>query len=256
MSKNSPSPPDYKGAATAEAAQSQANTAAQTQANRPNITTNTTSQQWTQGPDGQWSLNAQLSPEARAAQLKANSVDFSKLGPIDDGSKARDQAITGAYNQASMRLNPQFAQADAKMRSRLAAQGLDPNSQAARGAESQLSANKNDAYSSAMNSAIAQGTAAGDSSFRNSMSAPNQQLAEMLKSSGLDLENLQKAKGLMDTPQFKGADQAKQAELLKAMAAGDMAAVRQWELDNKAQSDFYGGLFGLGGDLIGMGKPL
>ena len=256
MSKSSPAPQDYKAGAAAEAAQSKANTEAQTQANRPNVTTNTTSQKWTKGADGTWSLNADLSPEAKAAQAKANSVDFSKLGAIDDGSKARDQAITGAYNQASMRLNPQFEQADAKMRSRLAAQGLAPNSQAARGAEAQLSANRNDAYSSAMNSAIAQGTSAGDSAFRNSMSARNQQLAEMLKSSGMDLENLQKAKGLMDTPQFKGADQAKQAELLKAMAAGDMAAVQKWQLDNKAQSDFYGGIFGLGGDLIGMGKPI
>ena len=112
-------------------------------------------------------------PEAKAAQAKANSVDFSKLGAIDDGSKARDQAITGAYNQASMRLNPQFEQADAKMRSRLAAQGLDPNSQAARGAEAQLSANRNDAYSSAMNSAIAQGTSAGDSASETRLHVHN-----------------------------------------------------------------------------------
>ena len=256
MSKNSPPPSDYKGAAAAEAAQSKANTAAQTQANRPNISTNTVSSQWTQGPDGQWTMTNTASPELRAAQQKANSVDFSKLGAIDDGSKARDQAITGAYNQASMRLNPQFQQADAKMRSRLAAQGLDPNSQAARGAESQLSANKNDAYGAAMNSAIAQGTSAGDSAFRNSMSARNQQLSEMLKSSGMDLETMNKSQNLMQTPAFQRAGEAQQAELLKAMAAGDMAAVKQWELDNKAQSDFYGGIFGLGGDMIGMGKPL
>lgn len=156
----------------------------QTALNRPN-TTNAygSQQQWTTGPDGTPQLSQNFGGQmGQANQNYQQQMLQNSQTPLDNGSAARDQAITGAYNQATSRLNPQFQQAGNALNANLANQGLDSNSQAARTAQQQFGQQRNDAYGSAMNSAIAQGTAAQQATFGQNLAArqyPMQQLQGM-----------------------------------------------------------------------------
>lgn len=188
MGKQAPKGPDYNAVA-----------AKQTEANRPNVQTGNASQTWGVGPDGRPMMKTQLTPmlgyaeEAlrnQAYQGLANPLDWGQFGELGNGDAARDQAVTAAYNQATSRLNPQWDQRESQTRTQLANQGLDPNSQAARAQMQQLGQQRNDAYGSAMNSAIAQGQSAGDSVFRNNLMQRQQMVSEALRRRGQPLEEL------------------------------------------------------------------
>lgn len=168
------------------AAQGQANQQAvnqQTQANRPDQQNGFGGVTWKQGPDGQWTQSASLNPQLGGAlsslqgQAAANASH-----PMDNGSAARDQAISAAYGQATSRLDPRFRQQDQLQASELANQGLDPNSAAYRNAMSQYGQQKNDAYNQALFSAIGQGTQAQEATFNENMAAqmaPYQQMSAL-----------------------------------------------------------------------------
>lgn len=187
-----------------------------TATNRPNVNTPFSSTGWTKDANGNWTMTQGAGSEAQGVydNLKAHPFDLSGLGPVDTGAGARDQAITAAYDQATSRLNPQWNQRETQMRSQLANQGLDPNSQASRNANQTFSNARNDAYGGAMSSAIDKGQAAGDSVFRNSMMSRQQNIAEMLRQRGMPMEDLQSLKGLMSGgPDFKSGQGAAQLKL-------------------------------------------
>lgn len=148
----------------------------------PNTSTGTGSQSWHQDPKtGTWSESNTLNGGLASGQANLSS-QIGAQGPIGNGDQARDQAISGAYNQATSRLNPQWAQSNEQLGQQLASEGLDPNSQAYRNAMLTQSQAQNDAYGSAMNSAIGQGTAAQQATFGENYQAsmaPYQQLASL-----------------------------------------------------------------------------
>lgn len=168
----------------------------------PNISTPNGNFTWTQDPNtGQWSgsasldadtqraLDAQQGMQAQRSQAAqgmmgsamgqlAQGVDYAGLGKIQDGSAARDQAINAAYGQATSRLDPQFAQRETSLRNQLYGQGLREGDQAFDNAMSNFSRDRNDAYGSAMNSAIGQGTAAGQAVFGQNLQARQQNISE------------------------------------------------------------------------------
>ena len=107
-------------------------------------------------------------------------------GALPTGQEARDQAITAAYGQATSRLDPQWDQRQGALTAQLANQGLStgsiPGGKAAADAMAAFGRDRNDAYSSAMNGAIGQGTAAGSALFNQGVTAqmlPYQQLAAL-----------------------------------------------------------------------------
>ncbi len=141
---------------------------------------------WTTGPDGrQVQTNAFAGPMAGAnASLMQQWAD-NNAKPMDDGSAARDQATTAAYDQMSSRLNPMWNQRESHLGNSLANQGLDTNSQAYRAASQQFGQQRNDAYSSAMNNAIGIGNTAGNDVFRNNMAARMAPMAGLQSMQGL-----------------------------------------------------------------------
>lgn len=209
-----PSAPTEGGPASPSAvaeAQGRANQGAvnqQTNSNRPTINTPFGSQNWTQDANGNWTMNNSLAPgmQGAANNLQQQMSDaFSK--PFDDGSAARDQAINAAYGQSTKRLDPRFAQEQEQLGSQLAQQGLDPNSQAYRTAMQQESNSRNDAYGSAMNSAIGQGTAAQQAVFNQNMQARN-----------MPLQELQAMQGFSNNmPGFNAAGQAQPTPYMQAL---------------------------------------
>jgi hypothetical protein len=76
-----------------------------------------------------------------------------QIGPqnFDQSVKSTQNAV---YNQARSRLDPQFAQQDEQLRTRLANQGLSQNSAAYGNAMDEFNRNKTDAYNQASYSAI------------------------------------------------------------------------------------------------------
>lgn len=227
MGKQAPAPGNYTQAAENQAATSQHNVQQQTQANRPDINGTFTTQNWVQGPDGQWTLNSGLTGGlGSAAATLGNTAAANAQRGIGTGEQARDQAISAAYNQASKRLAPQFEMRHNQLSQQLANQGLDPNSEAARNAQRELDTQENDAYGSAMNSAIGQGTEAGQAIFNQNLAgqmAPYQQMGML--------------NGLGQTPQFHAAGMADPTQYLNATAGQFGANMRQWNAQNQANAD-------------------
>lgn len=257
--KSAGPPPDYANAAQQQAASSAQNVAAQTAQNRPDISTPFSTQSWTIGPDGRPQFNVGLAGplqgaasglSGQAASALSNPLSPSLFGPVQTGDQARDQAITGAYNQATSRLNPQFAQAGEQLSSQLAGQGLDSNSQAYRNAMQQFSQQKNDAYTSALNSAIGQGTAAQQATFNENLAAQQAQIANALRQRETPLSELGTLQGF--TSQTPGFNQAGQADPLQALNAA--MATGNFNLQNAQQqqqqwADVLGAILGGAGTI-------
>lgn len=242
--KSAPPPPDYSGIAQQ-----------QSQDNRPNITTPFGQQQWGKDANGNTTMQTGFTGgmgEAAAGlqgQMAGLSqpMDWSQFGPLDDGSAAREQAISSAYGQATKRLDPQWAQRDEAQRAQLANQGLDPNSEAARGAMTDLGTQRNDAYTSAMASAIGQGTAAQAATFGQNMAARQQAIAEALRKRGQPMSELQQMQGFLQMPGYNQDNGA----LAAAIAQGNYG-MQSAQMQNQMLGDVIGGA----GQLAGSGALL
>jgi hypothetical protein len=216
----------WQNAAAQQANSSSQAANAQTEANRPNITTPFGQQQWSQNPDGSWAMSTGFSGgmgdaannlQAQYAQAMANPFSFGQFGEVGTGDQARDQAINAAYGQASSRLDPMWNQREEATRTRLLNQGLDPSSEAYRNEMGSIGQQRNDAYMGAMNSAIGQGTAAGSQAFQNNMMARQQAIAEALRQRGMPMEDMQKMQGFLAMPGFSAAGRADPMQWLSAM---------------------------------------
>lgn len=214
-----PEAPDFTAAAEAQARASQELSREQTAANRPNQSSPFGSSQWSLGPDGQWTQTTALSPElqARAGGLMG---EIANAGPIGTGDEARQQAIDSAYGQAISRLDPQWAQREESTRARLAAQGLDPGSEAFGAEMGNFSRGRNDAYSSAMANAIGQGTTAGSVAFQNNLAAANN-----------PFQQLGMLQGLGAQPGFTSAGSGQAPQYLNAANLGYQGALNQYGID-------------------------
>lgn len=265
MGKSAGPTPDYAGAAQQQQQSSAQNINAQTMANRPNISTPFATQGWTQGPDGSWNMSsgfqgglgdAASSLTSQAGQSLSQSVNPMLFGPVANGDAARDQAITGAYNQATSRLNPQWEQSGQMLQSQLANQGLDPNSQASRNASRDFGQQRNDAYMGAMNSAIGQGTQAGSAVFDQNMQSHQQALADALRQRDQPLSELGQLQGFSATPQFNQAGAADPLQALNATAATGNYQLQDAQQRNQILGDAMGALGGIFGGGASIFKGL
>lgn len=240
------SPPD----AYREAAEK---TAAQNRPDQQNAFNSTVS--WETGPDGRpiqkQGFGGPLGGLSQSLQGQASSsmgtpLSFAGLPQAVGGQQARDQAISSAYGQATSRLDPQWQQRESMTRTQLMNQGLDPTSEAYRSEMDSLGRQRNDAYSSAMSGAVQQGTAAGDSVFRNSLMDRARGLSEALTGRSLPMQEMLAMRGLTEQPGFMPG-----ANYLGALSAADMA-----KLQAEANSaDVWGGIANLatGGLAAGAG---
>lgn len=104
-------------------------------------------------------------------------LDYSGLTALpgtQDFSADAKRVSDSVYQQAASRLDPQWQQNDNDVKSQLAAQGISENSDAYRRAYDNMSRAKNDAYSSAQNSAQQAGSAEQSRIFGLAMDARQQ----------------------------------------------------------------------------------
>jgi hypothetical protein len=242
VGKQAPTPGDFTGAANQQAQASQGNVQAQTQANRPNISGVGTSQQWTQGPDGQWQLAQGYGQnQGLATQLQGQAQDALST-PLDNGTAARDQAISSAYGASTSRLDPQWAQQEQLTDSGLANAGLDPGSAAYRAAKLAQSQSKNDAYNQAMASAVHEGNTAQAQTFAENMAARNTPLQQLLQLGQLAGQN----------PTYNTAGIGETPQLLAALMGQNSANLGAWNATNQANADAVNGATQLIGSVGGL----
>lgn len=243
MGKQAPTPGNYTGAAQQQANASSTAVNQQTQANRPDVSGTLGSTHWTQGPDGRWTMStgyaAGVSPIATSLEQQAAQNAGT---PIDNGTSIRNKTTEAAYDQAASRLDPRFAQQDQLQASQLANMGLDPNSAAARASNLQYGQTKNDAYTSAMRSAIDSGNAAGNAAFANNIQANEAPLQQLLALAG----------GANGQPSFNAAGLAQSPQLLAALMGQDSANLGAWNATNQANADVAAGA----GQILGGGLNL
>lgn len=99
-------------------------------------------------------------------------IDTSGVSAIPEvNEQARQAAADAAYGQATSRLDPQFAQAQAAMETKLRNQGLVPGGEAYTNAMRDFNFSRNDAYSNARNRAVQEGLQNQQAQFGMGMAA-------------------------------------------------------------------------------------
>lgn len=195
-------------------------------ANRPNVSTPWGQQQWSKGADGQWNLNNSFGGALGGAQDSLQSQYAEALRNPLSGDAARNQAINSAYSQSTSRLDPQWDKRQSALQTQLLNQGLDPTSEAGKSAMSDFGLQRNDAYSSAMNSAIAQGNQAGNDVFRNDLAGRQSYVQQM-----------QAMNSLLDTPKYSMASPAPTADWMQALRDFNNISIGQQATDNQTSAD-------------------
>lgn len=243
---SAPPPPDYMGLAGQQAARDRELVNEQTLNNRPNQQSPFASTTWGIGPDGRPTQTVGFSGplagvssnlQNQLAQSTGSGLDFSSLGQLGTGDSARQQAIDFAYNQSASRLNPMFSQREDALRTRLLNQGLQEGSEAYNKAMGRFGQERNDAYTSAMASAVGQGAAAGQAAFQQNLSARQQGIEEMLRQRSQPLAELQGLQGLTAMPSFNQAGRAQAPNLLQAGGMQDASNFRNWQANQQAIMD-------------------
>lgn len=256
MGKGAGPTPDFKGAAEQQGDSSKQNIGQQTLANRANQSSPFSNEQWSQGPDGSWQRNLGFSGglqagasslSDQAGQALGQPLDDSLFGPVMGGDAARDQAITGAYNQATSRLDPQWDQRMNSEQAQLSNMGLDPNSEAARTQMGNLGRERNDAYGSAMNSAIGQGTQAGQAVFNQNAQQHQMALADALRRRSAPIEQMGQLQSLFQTPGYNTAGAADATNYFGAQQAQSGWEMQNAQMQNQFWGDLAGGVMGMAG---------
>jgi len=296
MGKSRPAPPpapDYAGAA-------QATAAGNLEAARATATANRIDQYTPQGsitynrPDrvndpDKWTMTQTLSPEGQklfdqnqainqqlgdVAQTGVGYVQQSLNDPLSLGGMydmgtpegIQQQASDAAYENATRYLDPQFAQSEDAMRTRLANQGITQGSEAYNNAMDNAARQKEQAYGQARNQAYLQGLQGAGQQFSQGQGLRQQQLAEaqLLRQDPLNMLNAVRTGSQMQTAQMP---QQMQYNTQNAVAGPDLlgAATAQGQYDQNAynaqlanNSNQLGGLMSMAGPLGGayMGMPL
>lgn len=201
--------------AAAERTQASQNEAADrtTAANRPDINTPWGKFDWSKSDDGSWGLGVSLTPDQQSAldaqqRLQQGRSEFAQsllggaqkafssplnyglLPTLPDAEATRNQAIDASFNQARSRLDPILGQRADALRSSLLNSGFSESDQGYRNAMGDFERDRNDAYNTAMNSAIGSGAQAAQQMFGMGMGQRQQALSEAIQQREMPLNEL------------------------------------------------------------------
>lgn len=182
----------------------------------------------------------------RLKNLYGQEFNYDKLGAMPTASDATRKAVEDAYyKSATSRLDPQFQQQEAEMRSRLANQGLTEGSEAYNRELQQFNMGRTDAYGAATNSAIMNSTSEMAKQFQMEMAARQQGVGEQNYVRELGTKEAQAAMGMYGSASgINNANQAATAGLaqgaagLSGAASGllkDSASLQQMQAQTQSQ---------------------
>lgn len=184
-----------------------------TAANRPDITTPWGKFDWTKNQDGTWGLGVSLTPEQQSAldaqqklqqgrsefaqsllggaqQAFSSPLNYGALPALPDAEATRSQAIDASFSQARSRLDPMWSQRGDALKASLLNSGFSEGDAGFKSAMGEFERDRNDAYNSAMNSAIGSGAQAAQQMFGMGMGQRQQALAEAIQKREMPLNEL------------------------------------------------------------------
>lgn len=182
-----------------------------------------------------------------------------------DFNETVNQARDAAYNQATSRLDPQFATRENQMRTQLANQGLGQNSASYQNAQDAFGRERNDAYASARNDAFNQGMAAQNQGFNQSGAqgtfanqAAQQGFQNQATQQNQPINQLSALMGMGQVAQPNGIQysptQVGQTDVLGAQALNQQGQWNRYNAQTQASNSMgrglLGGLFSLGSAAI------
>lgn len=173
----------------------------------------------------------------RLKNLYGQEFNYDKLGAMPSASDATRKAVEDAYyKSATSRLDPQFQQQEAEMRSRLANQGLTEGSEAYNRELQQFNMGRTDAYGAATNSSIMNSTSEMAKQFQMEMAARQQGVGEQNYVRELGTKEAQAAMGLYGGASgINNSNQAATGGLLQGSAGLEqMQAQTQSQLQDAA----------------------
>ncbi len=216
-----------------------------------------------------WQATQTLSPAEQAKLDKNNNLalgllDTAQLGltGVNESLKkgfdfnalpaAQINAGQTAQDAIMARLNPQFAQSEESLRTRLINQGVRPGSQAWDNEFRNFSQGKNDAYSQAALQGIDVGQRARTQALQEQ---------EFGRTEGLNIINALRTGNQVQSPNFINAPQQATtagADLLGAAQAGYQGQLGAYNAQQAGSAGLFGGLATLGGAALGgpMGGSL
>lgn len=172
-----------------------------------------------------------------------------------NGDQARQSAINALYGQATSRLDPQWGQRETGLVTDLENQGITRGSAAWDQAMGNFGRDRNDAYTSAMNSAIGAGGAEESRLFGLDQSARQQAIQERIQQREMPINELSALMGnsQVQVPQFAAppATSVAPTDVVGIQNAAYNAKANQYAAGQSGQNSLMGGLFGLGGAALG-----
>jgi len=182
-----------------------------------------------------------------------------------DFNQTVNAARDAAYNQATSRLDPQFATRENQMRTQLANQGLGQNSASYQNAQDAFGRERNDAYASARNDAFGQGLAAQNQGFNQAgaqgtfaNTAAQQGFQNQATEQNQPINQLSALMGMGQVAQPNGISysptQVGQTDVLGAQALNQQGQWNRYNAQAQASNSMgqglMGGLFSLGSAAI------
>ena len=184
--------------------------------------------QWSQGPDGRWTMTTSMSPELQSAADNA----IARMQNAPDAGAARDQAIDSAYRMQTSRLDPQFAQRQSALESQLANEGFSRGDAGWNQATEALGRERGDAYQQAL---LGAQSGAGNVAYGQSLAAAMQPYQQAAAIQGI-------GEG-MGRQALAGAQAPDLMSALNAQYGGDL---QRYGIQQGGKNSMMGGLFGLG----------
>lgn len=288
-----PPPPDYRGAAEAQAEASREITTDQTWANRPNLNTPWGSQTWqsqrvvdpaTGKPVTQWSSQINLSPQQQAAldsQMAVQTgrsqaaedmlgratgalgapIDYSDISPGADRIESSDEWRQRAQDAALDFQRPLQEERRASLENQLANMGLTRGSEAWNREMRRLSDQDARDNLQVFDSARSEAALGMDMALRSgnfNQALRQQEIAEMMARRNAPLNELNAllTGQQVQSPQMPSFTTAQQSQAPQYLSAANMqygAAMDAYNAENAGFSNLLGGLAGLGGAAMGAG---
>ena len=262
---DAPPAPDYTGAAVATAQGNADAARIAAKANRVSQYTPYGNLVYTSGINGdpdQWRADVQLSPQQQELLNRQNETSVGLAGlqgkgleyvsnmldqPFDTGKLPGEQINAGQTAQEAImsRLNPQFAQNEEMLRTRLANQGIAPGTEAWNNEFRTFQQGRNDAYTQA----ALQGMNIGQQARQQAL-----QEQAFLRNEPLNTLNAVRTGAQVTNPTFSNVPQqatTQGADYLGAAKAQYGADLANYNAQQQGQNAMMSGLFSLGGAALG-----
>ena len=179
-------------------------------------------------------LSNNATAAANQAAQAGQNFDLSSLSAVPTADQATRQAVQDAlYQQATSRLDPQWQQSASDLDARLAAQGITQGSEAYDREMANFGRNKNDAYNTAMNSAITGSTDEMLKQYQAQLASHQQEVSDAEKAVSVPTNVASSLSNIADTQE--GNVQQSLAALLSQQAAIPSIADSQYGYQNQSR---------------------